>query len=143
MKLNSNTTSGQTKPKPTATWIYKDVESLERALAGPEPEGANRAQAHGTALQIFTLRGTNPKVALGLEKEISGTAPTIAAEQKAAHSKSTGWQGAIEALGTFFTKIGEANTWIRVAEVVGGALLILFGLITIAKDELPGASVKL
>jgi len=35
--------------------------------------------------------------------------------------------GGIEAVGDFFVKLGQANTWIRVGEVLAGVILVTVG----------------
>ena len=56
-------------------------------------------------------------------------------ETPAAHQTQKAVTGSAQAVGDFLTKLGQANTWIRVAEVTLGILLIISGLM-----KLSGAS---
>lgn len=56
-------------------------------------------------------------------------------ETPAAHKASQAVQTGTQAVGDFLSKLGQANTWIRVAEVILGILLITSGLM-----KLSGAS---
>lgn len=49
-------------------------------------------------------------------------------ETPAAHSATPQVFKGLEAVGNFFNKLGQANTWIRVGEVTLGILLIISGL---------------
>lgn len=43
----------------------------------------------------------------------------------------TSWEQGLEAIGSFFAKLGEANTWIRLVKVVAGGVLLIVGLVHI------------
>jgi hypothetical protein len=82
---------------------------------------------------IEKLRKTNPAEAAKLEKEQAGQATGIQSEENTVNES---WE---EKISKFFSDLTSANTWIRVLEVIGGGLLLLFGLWIVAKRELPKA----
>lgn len=43
----------------------------------------------------------------------------------------TSWEQGLEAVGRFFASLGEANTWIRIAKVLIGGVLLVVGLVHI------------
>jgi hypothetical protein len=61
--------------------------------------------------------------------------PLTDAKQAAEHSKTF---SGLAAIGDFFSRLTKANTWIRVAEVVLGAGLIIVGLAHLASGTAVG-----
>lgn len=53
-----------------------------------------------------------------------------------------GAASATESVGTFLGKLGELSTWIRVAEVLGGAILLIMGLRQLASVASGSQGVK-
>jgi len=50
--------------------------------------------------------------------------------------------GGINAIGDFFNRLTQKNTWVRVGEVVAGLLLVWIGLSAITKDTAAAAPIK-
>lgn len=74
--------------------------------------------------------GTAQGVAAGLRHESattpSGTNPLTTGQQ--AKGSLTNPLGGLAAIGDFFNRLTQANTWIRVGEVAAGVLLLYIGL---------------
>jgi hypothetical protein len=94
------------------------------------PGSATAAQAAAEAVKEFP-KGKTPTTSLatGAANEVQNQTGISA--------------GGLAAIGDFFSKLGQANTWLRVAEVLLGAGIIIVALAKLASDTPAGrAAVK-
>ena len=118
--------------------VYASFHELVEWIGGSKPEGASKADAESAAKHIESLRTTAPATAMKLESEVKEQFKGINKEQEE-KEKSVSWEESLAKVAKFFTSLTEGGTWIRVLEVIGGGLLLLFGLWIVAKRELPKA----
>lgn len=86
--------------------------------------------AQGVAAGLAHEAGTTP----------SGTNPLTTAQQ--AGKGATTALGGLSAIGDFFNRLTEANTWLRVGEVVAGLLLLYIGLNAAMRGTAAGNAVQ-
>jgi hypothetical protein len=89
-------------------------------------EAANQAEA--TKLQGEGYKG--PYATLAAAQSAANAATSTATSTEFNPSLPNPLSG-VNAIGAFFNKLGEANTWIRVGKVVIGGLLLVVGLVHI------------
>jgi len=71
---------------------------------------------------------------------LSGTS-TLPASASHAASKAANL-GGVQAIGDFFNRLTQANTWIRVGEVAAGLLLLWIGLNALFKNTAAGDAIQ-
>jgi hypothetical protein len=89
-------------------------------------EAVNQAQA--TKLQGEGYKG--PYATKALAQSAANAATSTATSTEFNPSLPNPLSG-VDAIGAFFNKLGEANTWIRVGKVIIGGLLLVVGLVHI------------
>lgn len=86
--------------------------------------------ARGVAAGLAHESGTTP----------SGTNPLTTGQQAAKGATSA--LGGVAAIGDFFNRLTEKNTWLRVGEVVAGLLLLYIGLKAVTTGTPVGEAAK-
>ena len=103
---------------PAGSQAWKDA-SAGRILSPSESgEGQQLVRWKGPfATEAEALAAQNPR-----QQSVN---PANDAVNAAENSSSL---SGLDAIGAFFSKLGEANTWIRVAKVITGGVLLIIGL---------------
>jgi hypothetical protein len=105
---------------------------VNASFLGPLGEGFSWLQEHFGGLPAEPLRGAEGKPPGALE-EAGG----------AAKSGIGGIGSGLEAIGSFFELLLKGETWLRIGEVLAGAILIFLALKGLTGVELPTPGVKL
>jgi hypothetical protein len=108
------------------------------------PEASSAAGGYYILPETGTIqRQTNPLLAAGLKASgWAGPYPTMAAAHTAINSglpqkikSDAGSLTGVNAIGSFFNKLGQRNTWLRAGEFVVGGLFVYVSV----KAMFPGA----
>lgn len=109
---------------PGNDYFVNIVSHTIQRISNPLLQNAALAAGYIGPYDYQTARG----VAAGLAHE-SGTTPSgtnpLTTGQQAAKSANL---GGLAAIGDFFNRLTEPNTWLRVGEVIAGLLLVYLGL---------------
>jgi hypothetical protein len=129
-----------TTPHPGNDYFVNIVTHTIQRISNPLLQNAALAAGYIGPYDYQTARG----VAAGLAHESgttpSGTNPLTTGQQAA--SGATSALGGINAIGDFFNRLTEKNTWLRVGEVVAGLLLLYIGLKATTSGTAVGNIVK-
>jgi hypothetical protein len=107
-------------------------------------QASSRQQAAETYPGSVVLGGPQPTLA-AIEKEFPGTTgphgtdPKSGAKPPSISDTPTDPLG-IDAIGSFFNRLTEANTWIRVGEFVIGGIIVYVGLKAMFPSEVSAAT---
>jgi hypothetical protein len=80
--------------------------------------------------------------AKGAAAGLAATAPTVPGAPAGGGDGITNPLGGIAAIGDFFNRLTQPNTWIRVGEVVAGLLLVYLGLNAVMRDTSAGNAIQ-
>lgn len=136
-------------PTPQSFGDYLDQHWPDQQITKPSLPGSNIGQQWlnwyaseskkhpGTSLGTFEITFFDLAVAASLAKGITaavtGTATATAEAGQATAAGFSEFSG-LAAIGDFFSRLTQASTWIRVAEVLLGAGLIIVAIAKLASD---------
>lgn len=97
--------------------------------------------AYGSMQQMLAAIQKNHWPPPDSSKGLLGGSPAPAPGQPAISNAVSSNLGGLQAVGDFFNRLTEANTWIRVGEVVAGLLLLYLGVNALFKGTAAGNAV--